>query len=177
MKRLPPEWYREDAFVFWTLTEARRRKGWLNDEFHAAFREIQLHTLARYRLMCLAYCLMPDHLHVLWAGVSPESDQHLAAAFFHKYLGLVLRTRKRAWQKQAWDVVLREEDRQRDALNQTIYYIAENPVRAELVEQPEDWPWSGAQAPGYPQLDWRMLDFCTRLWTIYDLERHRNRQR
>ena len=173
MKRLAPEWYRGLAFVFWTLTETKRRTAWLDDAFHASFREIQLHTLARYRLICLSYCLMPDHLHVLWAGVSPASDQNVAAAFFHKYLGFVMRARRCAWQKQAWDVVLREADRERDALNRTIRYIVENPLRKNLVEQPEDWPWSGVQAPGYPELDWRLPDFHHRLWTIYELERTR----
>jgi REP element-mobilizing transposase RayT len=87
MKRLSPEWYRGHAFVHWTYTAQDRRSGWLDAAFHARFREVQLHTLARYRLLCPIYCLMPDHLHALWAGLSPDSDQDRAASFFHKHLG------------------------------------------------------------------------------------------
>ena len=170
MKRLAPEWYRGRTFVFWTYTVQDRRTGWLDDRFHASFREIQLHTLARYQLVCLSYCLMPDHVHLLWAGLAPDSDQDRAASFFHKYTGRALHARGYKWQKQAWDVVLREKDRERGALVGTVFYIAENPVRKGYARQASDWSWSGAQASGYPELDWRMPDFHSRVWKIYETE-------
>jgi REP element-mobilizing transposase RayT len=170
MKRLAPEWYRGLTFVFWTYTIQDRRTGWLDEMWHARFREVQLHTLARYRLMCLSYCVMPDHLHLLWAGLAPDSDQDAAASFFHKYSGRTLIPRGVAWQKQAWDVVLRERDRERGALTSTAFYIAENPVRKNLVAHTADWTWSGAQAAGYPDLDWRMPDYHVRMWKIYETE-------
>jgi REP element-mobilizing transposase RayT len=117
---------------------------------------------------------MPDHLHVLWAGLAPESDQHRAGAFVHKFLTRALRERGFQLQKQEWDVVLREKDRERGALANEAFYVAENPVREKLVTAAADWPYSGAQAPGYPEFDWRIADFAKRLWHIYDLETHRD---
>jgi len=170
MKRLSPEWYGGHAFVHWTYTAQGPKTGWLDANFHARFRELHLHTLARYRLLGLVYCLMPDHLHILWAGLILDSDQDRAASFLHKHLGRAFVERGGALQKQAWDVVLRQKDRERNALLREVFYIAENPVREGLVSAAKDWPYSGAQAAGYPELDWRMPDFHERVWTIYETE-------
>lgn len=170
MKRLAPEWYRGLAFAHWTFTIQDARTGWLDAAFHARFREIQLHALCRYRLLCLGYCLMPDHMHAVWAGLAPESDQDRAASFVHKYIGRVLCERGFELQKQAWDVVLREKDRERGALVAVAHYIAENPVRKGLVAAAPSWPYSGAQAAGYPELDWRTSDFPERVWSVYEAE-------
>jgi len=90
MRRLLPQYYRGYAFVHWNMTMQDRTTDWLTPAFHLRFREIQLHSLSRYGLLCLCYCLMPDHLHLLWAGLSPDSDQDKAAMFFKKYLNRAL---------------------------------------------------------------------------------------
>jgi len=36
---------------------AMRGAGWLNDAFHAHFREVMLHAAAREGLFCPTYCL------------------------------------------------------------------------------------------------------------------------
>ena len=176
MRRLPPEWYRGHAFVHWSMTIDGRKTGWLDRDFYHRFREIQLHTLSRYHLVCLAHCLMPDHLHGLWAGLASDSDQSKAATFFRKFMTIALKTHGLALQKQPWDEVLREKDLERDAVVRAAFYIAQNPVRAGLVQKAEDWPYSGSQAAGYPDLDWRYQDFEQRIWTIYDLEVRRFEQ-
>jgi putative transposase len=72
------------------MTIEGRRTGWLTHMFHAQFRELLLHALARYQLACPAYCLMPDHLHLLWLGLAPSSDQRLAAQFFRQHMNRLL---------------------------------------------------------------------------------------
>jgi REP element-mobilizing transposase RayT len=175
MKRLPKPFYTGLAFVHWAMTIQDRSTGWLDDAFHREFREIQLHTLSRYCLLCLAYTLIPDHIHLLWAGLSEQSDQDNAAAFLRQFLNRELKGRGLEFQKQPWDTVLRERDRERGAVVKTAFYIVENPVRAGLTSQAREWPFSGAQAAGYPDLDWRLADFATRLWAIHDTEVRRLR--
>ena len=75
LPRLQREFYRGDAVVFWTLTLEHRAQGWLNAFFHARFRELMLHAAARSHLLCPAYCLMPDHLRLVWMGLRQQSDQ------------------------------------------------------------------------------------------------------
>jgi len=90
----------------------------------------------------LAYCAMPDHLHVLVRGRTATSDARrfikLAkqlTEFAHRR-----RWRGRLWQASAWDRVLRNEDDTWDVIR----YILANPVRAGLVAKPLDYPHSGS---------------------------------
>src|SRR5262245_5348867 len=75
LPRLPREYYQADAVVHWTLAIMHREHGWLNESFHFAFRELLLHAAAREGLLCPTYCLMPDHLHLVWMGLRLDSDQ------------------------------------------------------------------------------------------------------
>ncbi len=147
-----------------------RRVGWLDADLHRRFREVQLHALSRYDLLCAAYCLMPDHLHFLWFGLSEASDQSLAANFFRRFFNAALKPAGYQLQKQPWDAVLREKDRERGALVSASYYITENPARAGLTPIATEWSFSGSIAAGYPEFDWRQKDFGERLWTIYAAE-------
>ena len=170
MRRLPPEFYRGQAFVHWSMTIEGRRSGWLTEAFHARFREIHVHTLSRCEVLCPVYCLMPDHLHLLWLGLGTASDQDKAATFFRRYLNAALKSDGLEFQKQPWDVVLSEKERERGAVLKAAFYIDENPVRAGLVSEAREWPFSGSPAVGYPQFDWREPEYREKVWRIYAAE-------
>jgi len=128
-------------------------------------REVLLHTVMRYDLLCPAYCFMPDHLHLVWIGVSGGADQRIAAQFFRFHSGALLAPA--GWQKQAFDHVLREDDRKRGAFAAVCHYILENPVRAKLVGTWNAYRYSGAALPGFPDVDPRRNDYWETFWGIY----------
>ena len=70
------------------------------------------------------------------------------------------------FQHQAYDHVLRAEERRWDAFLETCGYILDNPVRAGLVTEATAWTYSGAVAPGYTRLDPRDADFWRKLQVI-----------
>ena len=144
---------------------AGRSTGWLGAGFHAAFREVALHAAVRENLFCPIYTLMPDHMHLIWMGVSDRSDQRLATRFLRGCLGPLLKSSK--WQHQPHDRVLRESDRMERAFMRTAHYIAENPVRAGLVDRAHVWPYTGCVVPGYPDLHPLNADFCEKFWRLY----------
>jgi len=150
LPRLPHEYYQGDAVVHWTLPISHRRQGWLDELFHGAFRELMLHTAAREGLSCSIYCLMPDHLHLVWMGLRLDSDQLNGMAFLRTYLEPKLAPHK--FQHQAHDHVLKEEERRRDAFARACHYVLDNPLQAELVKDPRAWLFSRAVVPGYPTL-------------------------
>ncbi len=125
-----------------------------------------LHAAAREHLYCPAYCLMPDHLHLLWTGLRRESDQLNAIRFLRRRLRPALGD-GRTWQHQAHDHVLRPEERHRNAFARFCSYTLANPVRAGLVKRDQDWSYTGAAVPGYPDLhplrqgDWDLF------WELY----------
>lgn len=166
LPRLKREFYQADAVIFWTMPVAHRRKGWLTDRFHAAFREIMLHTSAREGLVCPAYCLMPDHIHLVWMGIRGETDQRNGINFLRAQLGPFLRPAK--FQHQPHDQVLTTKDRQRHAFSVACAdYMLLNPWKAQMVKAPADWPYLGAIVPGYPRLAPFDGDFWPWFWKHY----------
>jgi len=81
LPRLERHHHQSHAVIFWTLTLEERARGWLKPGFHHAFRELMLHAAVRYDVGCPTYCLMPDHLHLLWMGMRRASDQLNAMKF------------------------------------------------------------------------------------------------
>src|SRR5687768_2119781 len=90
LQRLPREYYQADAVIHWTMAIAQRGSGWLNDLFHVRFREIMRHAAAREGFFCPTYCLMPDHIHLVWMGPRRDSDQKNGMKFLREHLGPVL---------------------------------------------------------------------------------------
>ncbi|MCH7836167.1 MAG: transposase [Chloroflexi bacterium] len=94
----------------------------------------------RYGFSTLAYCFMPDHLHLLLAGREGSSLQDFARYF--KQISSYRFKREhgtRLWQISYYDhVVQRNED-----VEQIATYIWDNPVRAGLAESRLDYVFSG----------------------------------
>jgi hypothetical protein len=172
LTRLAPEHYQGFAAVLWTITLEPRATGWLDDRFHAHFRELLLHTAARESLFCPAYVLMPDHLHLLWLGLRVASNQSDAMRFLRKYLQREFARRSPSGveyqlQKQSHDSVLTEKDRTHGGLAKACFYVLDNPRRKGLVQHPRNWPHLGAIIPGYPFLHPLEDDFWSSFWKFY----------
>jgi putative transposase len=169
LPRLDREHYQGNAVIHWTMPIARRCIGWLNEFFHASFREVMLHAAAREGLFCPAYCLMPDHIHLLWMGLRRDCDQRNGMKFLREHLGVAFRPHH--FQHQAHDHVLREDERRRGAFSKICFYILANSIRAGLIKTQETWPYCGAVVPGYPDLHPHNEDFWPKFWKIYKAAR------
>jgi len=170
LKRLAPEAYRAYAAVHWSMTIAERKQGWCTEWFHAKFRELLTHVTFRYGLLFPTYVLMPDHLHILAMGFRETSDQRLAMRFLRKQLNWVLKPVGYQLQKQGHDHVIRKRSRTRSVFQKVVQYVRENPLRAGLVETPEElsqYPFSGCLVPGYPELDQCEEKFWGLFWKLY----------
>ena len=165
MPRLAPVFYQGDAVVHWSLNIKERKTGWLTDGFHYAFRELMLHTMARHGLLCPTYCLMPDHMHIIWMGLTADSDQMRGMAFLRTYLSKALAPF--ALQHQGYEHVLGDEERRRNSFATHCAYVRDNPVRAQLVGDAKEWKFSDALVLGYPEVDPRGADFWETFWKLY----------
>ena len=165
LPRLPKEFYQGNAVIHWTMPIAQRGTGWLDATFHARFREIMLHVAAREGLFCPTYCLMPDHIHLMWMGLRLDSEQRNGIKFLREHLGPDLHPHR--FQRQAHDHVLREAERKRQAFSKVCFYIIDNARKAELVTHPSDWPYTGAIVPGYPNVHPSAENFWPLFWKLY----------
>jgi hypothetical protein len=169
LKRLPPEYYRGQAYVHWSLTMEDRKTGWLVAIFYYKFRELLTHTMFRYGLCCPIYCLMPEHMHLLWVGILDGSDQRNAMKFFRGRLNPVLAKLDAHLQFQPYEHVLREEERERTAFEDVAEYIARNPERRGLVKPDRfaDYQFTGCLVPGYPDLRPFQDGYWDLFWRLY----------
>jgi REP element-mobilizing transposase RayT len=88
-----------------------------------------------------AYVIMPDHIH-LFVALEPEERLSLWMKSLKNSVSKALRClsfRSPHWQKGFFDHVLRNEE----SYSQKWEYVRDNPVRAGLVKNWEDWPFSG----------------------------------
>ena len=115
------------------------------------------------------YCIMPDHLHILIEpsllkadGVKPSAKRKkrtskqnscLADGFIPSAIEYIMHDIKgksamdirrrfnisdKIWQKSFWDFPIYSDK----VFEQKLSYIHNNPVRAGLVQNIEDYPWS-----------------------------------
>jgi putative transposase len=100
----------------------------------------------------LAFCIMPDHYHLLAFLVSKKPLSEVMSSV-GKFTGLrlnrVLGSHGRFWQEGYFDHRCRDEDE----IEESMGYIEHNPVRATLVERASQWPYSSAHP-----LQERLLD-------------------
>jgi putative transposase len=113
----------------------------LRGEVHAALIDFATRAHADFGIAVGRYVILPDHIHLFVAG---PDDFNLG-----KWVGTLKRVLGRAiamdrsqdpiWQRGFFDHLLRSEE----SYAQKWDYVRENPVRAQLVEKVEDWPYAG----------------------------------
>jgi REP element-mobilizing transposase RayT len=131
-----PVWlpWAQSVIYFVTICVADRKPVLANEAVFQAFK-IAVAKLRRWTV--LAAILMPDHLHVI---VSPTEDRHAKLGNFSAALKRSIREELNAcwqWQPGCFDRLLRSDESLRDKW----LYAQQNPVRAGLVTDSNDWPY------------------------------------
>ena len=94
------------------------------------------------RFSAIAYCFMPDHMHVLVEGTHPAADFREFVRIFKQRSAFRWRQQRGTvlWQRSYFERVLRDDEDTAGVAK----YLLKNPVRAGLVERPEDYPYLGS---------------------------------
>lgn len=130
--------------VYHVLNRANARKRiFARDADYEAFRCILVEAVHRTDMRLLAYCLMPNHWHLV---VFPRADGDLTRCV--GWLTLTHAQRWHAHRRNAGSGHLyqgrfKSFPVQRDEHFLTLCrYVERNPLRARLVRRAENWPWS-----------------------------------
>src|SRR5262245_54084253 len=128
-------------YLITITTGYRARHFSIAEHAHALSSQISPFFIAR-GFEVLAYCLMPDHLHLLLEGTRDDADLREAVRAWKQRTGYdwKQRTGSRLWQPGFHDRVLREGDDARAVVRYVLY----NPVRAGLVPTALEYAWSGS---------------------------------
>jgi len=91
-----------------------------------------------------AYCLMPNHVHLV---VVPESEDCLARGIGEAHRRYTRHINfKKGWKGYLWQGRFASFAMDEDYQLAACRYVELNPVRAKMVERPEDYRWSSARA-------------------------------
>lgn len=122
----------------------RREKTFFEEADYGLYLDMLAHSSARAHAEIWAYCLMPNHVHIILMPHDENGLRRTFADLHRRYTGYVnarARTTGHLWQGRFGSVVMDEAH-----LVNAVRYVTLNPVRARLVERASDWPWSSARA-------------------------------
>ena len=129
----------------------KERKHHFNDAQNV---EAVLTTIRRsaeaHEFAVLAYCFMPDHVHLIVSALSESADLQKFVAKWKQVSGFAhkQRTGEALWQPSYFDHVLRDEEE----TSRAVRYVLENPVRKGMVVEFSEYRFSGSDVFSEEQL-------------------------
>lgn len=121
-----------------------RQRTFFEDGDYALYLDLLAAAAARAQVQVWAYCLMPNHVHVVLVPSDQDGLWRTFGDLHRRYTGFInarRRTTGHLWQGRYGSVAMDEVH-----FVAALRYIALNPVRARLVARPEDWRWSSTRA-------------------------------
>jgi len=121
-----------------------RARTFFGDDDYALYRDLLAEHCHTADVAVWAWCLMPNHVHLILAPADADGLRRALAGVHRRYAGVIHARRKRTghfWQGRFGAVAMDEEH-----LAAALRYVSLNPVRARLVERAQDWRWSSTRA-------------------------------
>lgn len=116
------------------------------DSDYIAFLELLHAAKARHPVRILGFCLMSNHFHLVVQPATPTA----LSSFMQWWMTSHVRRYHRhyhstghVWQGRFKSFPIQQDDH----LLTVLRYVLRNPVRARLVEQTTQWPWSSLHHP------------------------------
>jgi putative transposase len=117
-----------------------RRLIFLDDEDRRRYLRFLHGVVEQFGWHCLAYCLMPNHIHLLIETTEPNLGRGM-----HSLHGAYAQTFNQRWTRVGHLFQSRFGSRAVHddlGLMRVLPYIVANPVAAGLCAEPDDWAWS-----------------------------------
>ena len=121
-----------------------RARTFFGDADYALYRDLLAENCRTAGVEVWAWCLMPNHVHLILVPSDPDGLRSALARVHRRYAGVIQARRQRSghfWQGRFGAVAMDEEH-----LAAALCYVSLNPVRARLVQRAQDWRWSSARA-------------------------------
>lgn len=128
------------------VTHRGNRRGavFFDDEDRRVYLRWLAEAAERFELELWAYCLMTNHIHLLVLSPTAAALGRALGLLQGRYAQRINRQRK--WSGHLWANRFFSHPIEGGSLPVVARYIERNPVRAGMVEQAEDYPWSSARS-------------------------------
>ncbi|MBI4655474.1 MAG: transposase [Elusimicrobia bacterium] len=131
-----------DGFVYHVINRGNgRQQVFHKDLDYEVFVNLMKESKSQYPVQIFAYCLMPNHFHIL---LKPNKAEELS-----KWMQWLMTSHVRRYHRHyktsghLWQGRFKSFIVQKDSYLLTVTrYIEGNPVRAGLVKSAKDWKWS-----------------------------------
>lgn len=120
----------------------RRESIFFSDENRRAYLDWLAVYCDKHQVEVVAYCLMPNHVHIVAIPQSRDGLEHVFRPLHTRYAQYINR-------RQGWAGHLLQGRYFSSALDEAhfvaaVRYVERNPVRARIVRRAEDYRWSSA---------------------------------
>ncbi len=122
----------------------RRLQVFFSDEDKAFYLTLLGRNIAKYGVSLWAFCLMDNHVHMIGVPQTTESFGR-AIGYTHMKYTHVINTRE-DWRGYLWQGRFITYPLDEASVFSAVRYVERNPVRANMVRNAWDYPWSSARA-------------------------------
>jgi putative transposase len=156
--RLPRKNYVGKGAYFLTICCALRRPHFADPALAHSVIQFLFQSASSNSFLLHAYCIMPDHIHVLAEGACPASDACEFIRRFKQLSGFYFKrsTHQLLWEFGYYDHILRNCD----SMVEVARYIWWNPVRKGLCSHPNEYAFSGSQTIAWLQEARTASEWC-----------------
>jgi len=122
----------------------RGQQTFFCDDDYREYLDLLGHWSREHGLRVWAYCLMPNHVHLI---VVPPSEDALCRSVGEAHRRYTRHVNfRQGWRGHLWQGRFASFVMDQPYLLAAARYVERNPVRAKLVTRARDWPWSSAAA-------------------------------
>jgi putative transposase len=122
----------------------RRQQTFFGTDDYEAYVGLMAHWCRRCGVEVWAYCLMPNHAHLI---VVPQSEDGLRRAIGEAHRRYTRRVNfRQRWRGHLWQGRFASFAMDEEHLLMAARYVELNPVRARLAKRPDAYRWSSAAA-------------------------------
>ena len=122
----------------------RRQQTFFAETDYALYRELMAQWCAVRQVQIWAYCLMPNHVHLIAVPADGDGLRRAIGEAHRRYTCHV--NAREGWRGHLWQGRFASYPMDDGYLLAAARYIELNPVRAGLTATAEDYPWSSAAA-------------------------------
>ena len=133
-----------DEQVYHIINRGNRREAIFHDHYdYEKFLKLLLEVKEKYSIKCYAYCLMPNHYHlVLYTpiGENLSLSMHYINSSYVRYYNKKYQLSGHLWQGRYKSFIVQKES----YLLTLLRYVEANPLRARIVKDCIDFKYSSA---------------------------------
>lgn len=123
-------------------------EAFLQEYKYASIVEESIRMKSKKDFFLIAYSIMPNHVHLLIKNIREPVYMILKSikSLSERRINIVRENQEKIWQQESFESIIKTKKEQEDSIR----YILNNPVRADLVKYWKRWPFNFCESNHLP---------------------------